>query len=305
MSQYARPVVVGVDGSEANLGAVLYAVAEAQRLETVLRPVHVVPDQGSFTPLARLASPDLSDAGRAVLRTVELRIGAVAPDLTVESRLRHGVRAEVLGSEAETAGVLVVGRDDRPVVERLLRGDTATAVAARAAVPVVQVPAEWRPDRPSCGAVVAAVKSPSHVDELLADAFAQAASRGAELEVVHAWALPSGYDDLRDSPKVAASWEHESMQELDMLLARWRRAYPDVPVRPRVVHDHPAHALVDAAEHADLLLLLRHGPPSAVQLGTVARAVLRSAACPVRVIPPTDAAAIPDLVLEEAGGLLA
>jgi nucleotide-binding universal stress UspA family protein len=56
----------------------------------------------------------------------------------------------------------------------------------------------------------------------------------------------------------------------------------------RVLRGDPATALVAAAEEAALVVIgrRRHGVPAALHLGGTARAVLRSASCPVRVVPP-------------------
>jgi len=310
VSELTHPVVVGVDGTEANLGAVLFAVEEASRRAAPLRLVHVVPDRVAVSPLVPATPVDLSDTGEVILRRAERQVRGVAPDLLVEARLRHGNRAAQLARSAQESTTLVVGRDDRPAVERLLRGDTATAVASHAAVPVVEVPADWRPpgpDRTSRGTVVVGLKSPVYADAVLADAFERARERSADLVVVHAWKLPSGYDEVVDGHGELDEWERTATRELEALLASWRAAYPEVAVATRVVHEHPAQALVHASEEADLVVVLRHahGSPSTSHLGSVARAVLRSSDCPVRVVPPTEAGAIPDLVLEAAGGLLA
>lgn len=309
MSELDRPVVVGVDGSVANLGALQFAAGVALRRQVPLRLAHVVPDRVVVSPLVPVTPVNLGDAGAAVLRTAEREARVAAPGVDVESRLRHGSRAVQLLRSAEDAGLLVVGRDDRPVLERMMRGDTAASVAARADVPVAQVPADWRPptdDHPAHGLVVVGLKSPAYADAVLAEAFVHAAELGAALLVVHAWKLPSGYDETAAADPAVEDWEREAAEEVESLLRSWRRAYADVPVEVRVVHEHPAAALVSAAEAADLVVVVRrvHGPASA-HLGSVARALLRTSSCPVVVVPPTDAGAIPDLVLEEAGGLLA
>lgn len=310
MSELERPVVVGVDGTDANLGALLFAVDAADRRQVPLELVHVVPDRVVISPLVPVTPLDLTDTGATVLRTAEDQVHATSPELTVESRLRHGSRATQLLRGAAGAGLLVVGRDDRPVLERMMRGDTAASVAARADVPVVEVPAEWRPassGHPSYGVVVVGLKSPAYADAVLGEAFAAADERGAALVVVHAWKLPSGYDEAAGDDPALADWEREATEDLEQLLRPWHRAYPDVPVRTRVVHQHPAEALVEATAEADLIVVVRrvHGSPTTAHLGSVARAVLRAAACPVLVVPPSETGVIPDLVLEEAGGLLA
>ena len=57
-----------------------------------------------------------------------------------------------------------------------------------------------------------------------------------------------------------------------------------------MVHDHAGHALVEASRDADMVVIVRraHGVPASVHLGGTARAVLRSAHCPVRVVAPND-----------------
>lgn len=310
MSELERTVVVGVDGTEANLGALLFAVDVASRRQVPLRLAHVVPDRVVISPLVQVTPLNLTDTGTTVLRAAEREAQSAAPDLDVEGRLRHGSRATQLLRSAADAGLLVVGRGDRPVLERMMRGDTAASVASRAGIPVVEVPADWRPgttEHPPYGVVVVGLKSPAYADAVLADAFATADELGAELEVVHAWKLPSGYDEATDDDPALGDWEREAMEEVEDLLRSWRAAYPDVTVRTRVVHQHPAEALVEASARADLVVVVRrvHGGPTTAHLGSVARAVLRAADCPVLVVPPTEAGAIPDLVLEEAGGLLA
>ncbi|MCB0894049.1 MAG: universal stress protein [Nocardioides sp.] len=310
MSDLERPVVVGVDGTEANLAALLFAADVASRRQVPLRLAHVVPDRVVISPLVPVTPLDLTDTGSDVLRVAECEVRAAAPDVTVEARLRHGSRATQLLRSAADAGLLVVGRDDRPVLERMMRGDTAASVASRAGIPVVEVPADWQPgsaEQPPYGVVVVGLKSPAYADAVLAGAFAAADERGASLEVVHAWKLPSGYDEATGADPALSDWEREALDEVETLLRNWRTAYPDVAVVTRVVHQHPAEALVEASARADLLVVVRrvHGGPGTAHLGSVARAVLRAAACPVLVVPPTEAGTIPDLVLEEAGGLLA
>jgi nucleotide-binding universal stress UspA family protein len=150
------------------------------------------------------------------------------------------------------------------------------------------------------------VKSPAHAAELLGTAFAAARERSARLVVLHTWRLPSAYDDIIESRVARDQVEREGTAEIEGLLAPWRTAFPEVEVEVRVAHDDAAKALVEASREADLLVIVRrsHGVPAATHLGGTARALLRHAACPVMVVPPTPVPELPTLVLEAEGELL-
>ena len=300
-------VVVGVDGSPGSMSALHLATQAADRMGARLLLVHVTPNFGVLAPAPMMVLPpsDLEDVGRSILERAAREAGAEAPDLTVEVELRRGARPVELVEAASGAALLVVGRDSRPTLERLLLGNTAAGVASRARCPVVSVPPGQETPTEQ-GIVVVGVKSESHLPELLADAFAAASERRARLVVLHAWKLPSGYDDIIASRTSVQDWSQHCTHELQRLISDWRERYPDVEVEIRVKHDAAAIALQNAAAHADLLVLGRraHGVPAALHLGNTARSVLRTASCPVRVVPPgTPGDAFPGLMLEHAGDI--
>ncbi|MCR6032876.1 hypothetical protein GGQ22_15735 [Nocardioides sp. zg-579] len=296
------PVVVGVDGSPASLVAARFGVAEAHRFGTMVRLVHVVPDYIAMAPMYPLPPDELTDAGRVMLRELLDELGPIDPEVRVQRVVRRGSRVAALTSDARGARLLVVGSDRRPVTARLLTGNTSTGVAASAASPVVAVPETWDPDR-STGVVVVGIKRPTRVTELFGEAFAVAHARGARLVVMHAWKLPSEYDDIVAGRTSREQWDARARTELEGPLAEWREAYPEVEVEVRTIHDQPAHALVAVSAEADELVLLRraHGIPAAAHLGSTARAVLREAQCPVRIVPPGHVVALPGLSLEDSG----
>lgn len=290
-------VVVGVDGSAGSRRAIRFAVREAARLDAPLLLVHVVPVFRSMAPVPMMVitPSDLIETGRTLLDRSLADARAAAPTLAVDGVLLQGRRAAHLADAAADGQLLVVGRDDRPAVERLLLGNTAAGVARRSTCPVVSVPPDWDPE-PVRGVVVVGIKSTDHVEPLLTDAFAVAAARGARLVVLHAWKLPSGYDDVVSSHAAVTAWNEETTEELRGLLDPWRQATPDVHLEVRVEHAYAHVALQRASEEADLLLLLRrgHGVPAAAHLGGTARSILRTATCPVRIVPgrvPARAAA--------------
>lgn len=309
MNTIASPVIVGVDGTAENRGALRFAVEESRRSGGRLTLVHVAPDYVPLSPIVPLVASDMSETGAAVLARAADDVRDIDPDIQVRTLLHHGARAPVLVRVAEQARILVVGRDDRPFAYRLVDGDTATRTASRASVPVVEVPPRWHEDgavRGGSPTVLVGVKSPSRAAELLGHAFAAAQERDARLVVLHAWRLPSAYDDIIEGRVAQERVEREGVAGVEQLLHQWLVAYPTVEVTVRIVHERPAQALVAASSAADLLVIVRrgHGVPPATHLGGTARAVLRHADCPVMVVPPQQVPDVPALVLEEHGQAL-
>lgn len=294
MTVQRGPVVIGVNGSSTDQSVLRLGAAEARRLGVPALLVHVVPDYASISPLVPITYTDLGDVGDGFVRAAAEALKQIDDEIEVVTELHHGPRARRLVEAADGASAIVVGRDDRPLMERLLRGNTATSVAATATCPVIIVPTEWG-DVPERGEVLVAVKSPAHAQELLADAFELARARGARLVVLHTWKLPSGYDDMIERHMVGDDWTHRATHVLELVLADWRTAYPDVDVEIRVVHAQPAAGLIEASETADVLLLVRRarGVPAATHLGSTARALLRLSHCPVRVVPTQTLTELP------------
>lgn len=298
-------VVIGTDGSADSERALRYGAREAQRLGTGVTLVHVIPDYLPIAGMYPLALNEIEQQGRRILAQSMEALRRWAPEIPVRCDLRCGRRATAVTEAARGARVVVLGHRRASLLTRLSTGTTTTGVAARASCSVVSVPAGWDPDTER-GVVLAGHKGTAHSAELLARAFAAASARGARLVLLHAWRLPTAYDDMVAGQVDAEAWAQAARQEIEPLLADWRAAYPEVDVEVRVAHDQPAHALGEASREADLLVLVRktHGFPAAAHLGPVTRTLVHDAACPVEVVPPQDVAAhAPGLVLEQAGAL--
>lgn len=279
-------VVAAVDGSPASEAAIRRAVHEARSDGGALRLVHVVPDYVPVSTMMPLWPADLAATGRGILRSAERVARAAGPDVEIESRLAHGSRVRAIVEAAEDARLLVLGRD-RSMAQRLVTGRTAAAVAGRSPCPVEAVSAD-RTDDDVRGVVVVGVRSAEDDITLLADALEVAADRGARLVVLHAWAMPSGYDGLVEAGVAADAWDRRCTEILEPVLDGLRTRYPAVPTELRIVRARPAHALVEASQEADLVVLMRRHErgPSTWRLGGTTRAVLGGAHCDVRVVPP-------------------
>ena len=320
-----RPVVVGVDGTPGSAGALRYAVVEAGRRGAPLHVVHVAPSyapMGSvvpFGPAVGLAVPlaELETVGASLLDEAAATVRRLAPDLEVVTHFSHGPRASSLVDLTAGAQLMVVGRETRRGLERVLTGATTAAVASRAHCDVVVVPSFWSADHTK-GRVVVGVKSRRDSHELLSRAYAEASARGASLTLVTAWELADPYLDRIELRTHADQWRADGQCLLDDLAADWRPAYPDVAVETRVEHGTAATVLLGASADSDLLLVSRrhHALPPLGHLGGVAHAVLRRSDVPVLVVAHPDATEgsghgegsteleLDDLTLEEAGAAL-
>ena len=295
------PVLVGADGSASGLRAVRYAALAASRLGAPLQILHVTPSYVPMPPVRPVVPPSLSSTGLGFLRTAAQEARAAAPGVDVHTRLLTGSRVRTLARESGQGQLLVLGSARRSDFTRIWMGATGTEVSAHAACPVVVVPPEWE-DAEEHRKVVAGFKSSKDANELLATAFAIAADRRAELVILHAWKLPTAYDDIIESRVAVEEFRRLSLATIEPLVDDLRRAYPDVPVRIEALHAQAAYALVAEAKDADLVLLMRspHGPMP-THLGRTARAVLRDAGCPVEVLVPGRPAARERNDLEGSG----
>jgi len=297
----SSPVLVGVDGLPGSGGALRYAVAEARRRGTTLRLLHVVPSLLSLGPAVSVI--DLRRIGAELLADAERTARELAPDLEVQTVLTCGERTSGLVKAAEDAQLLVVGRETRHGLERLLSGAATASVAAHAPCDVVVVPSFWV-DESAHGRVVVGVKSGRDTHELLSHAFREAAARGASLRIVTAWHVADPYFDRVEVRTHAAEWQRRGVGLLDQVTAEWRIAYPDVAVETEVDHGPAARVLLGASNDADLLVVSRRrlALPPYGQLGGVGHDLLRLSDVPVQVVPyAADAPKLEELVLEEAG----
>jgi len=297
-----RPVLVGVDGLPGSAGALRYAVVEARRRHTALHLLHVVPSLLSLGPATPMV--DLQRIGAELLADAERTVHEQAPDLEVHTVLTRGERTTGIVRAAEAAQLLVVGRESRRGIERLLTGTATASVAAHAPCDVVVVPSFWV-DADTHRRVVVGIKTGRDTHELLNQAFTEAAARGASVRLVTAWHLADPYFDSIEVRTHAEEWQLRGTERLVEISADWRTTYPDVPVETRVVHGPAARMLLRESADADLLVISRRRfpiPPYG-QLGGAGHDLLRLSDVPVHVVPyaADSAPAAEELVLEEAG----
>ncbi|MDR6593239.1 universal stress protein [Saccharothrix longispora] len=285
-----QAVVVGVDGSEQSRTAALWAAREAT--DRGLRLVVVSAVHGPFPELVFTAGaaplPEVvnEDSVRAFaeshLKEIADECREVVPD--VEAHLLPGRPAEVLREVGADAELVVVGWSGRTGLAKALLGSTAADLAHQGDRPTVVVR-----DSGALGqAVVVGVDGSPSSGRAADFAFDFADRHGLRVVAVHAWAdavMPVAVPELGwnhdwDAVRVAAG------EVVERELAVRRQRYPRVGAELAVAFDSPAHALLEQARGAALLVVGSRGR-SAVRralLGSVSHAVVYHAPCTVAVV---------------------
>jgi nucleotide-binding universal stress UspA family protein len=289
----ARPVVVGVDGSDSALAAARWGAVEANRRGAPLRLVTAFPwtrdeivstlTEDYRTELQARAEQHTADAVAAAERAV--------PGLPVAGSVVVGAPIGVLGEQARAAQLVVVGSRGLGGLSGLLIGSVAVALAAKAAAPVVVVRGEDR-DPFSPRPVVVGVDDSPVSDAAIGFAFEAAASRGAPLVVVHAW-LEHVYDAQVALMIDSTLLVEQHRARLAGRVAGWQQKYPEVEVSLEVARDAPARALVERSRAAQLVVVGSRGRGNlaGLVLGSVSHAVLQHSHSPVAVVRPDAAGA--------------
>lgn len=293
MSETER-ILVGIDGGEGGRAALRYAAAEAERSGDELWLVHLVPPAtvpGVIDPYVAQASVGSNhDIGAGLLERAAKEAMSLVPADRVTSTLMRGDAADGLVQMAAATRLVVLGGQHASALERIFTGSVVNRVAGHAPVPVAVVPDLW-PSGAGADRVVVAVKDRDDAAGLVARALSQAAGRGAELVILHAWDVPTPYDGVALSRDDLADWEDSIRQELERTLdrARHHRAAPATLVETRIEvrRGQPARVIADASAECDLLVIgrRRHTFPAG-RLGSTGRALLRESHCPIEVLPP-------------------
>jgi nucleotide-binding universal stress UspA family protein len=289
----AKPVTVGVDGSEESLRAVEWAALEARRHGSSLRIVSAPAELPRLR--AYQASPDemavvLRRMAARSLDAAITRSEEVAPGLPIETGLLSGPAAVAVADSGAGASMLVVGARGAGGFVAMMLGSVSRHVAAWAPCPIVVVREETAAVHRE---IAVGVRDPEDCTGTLAFAFEEAALRGADLVAVHNWlpAVPSAVGPagaLRppDPGQISA----EAGRQLAAALEQWHGKYPEVRVRQDIVRGHPARVLASYSARADLVVIGRHGHPAGPGpgIGSIQHAVLDHAHGPVAIVPSGD-----------------
>jgi nucleotide-binding universal stress UspA family protein len=291
-------VVVGVDDGPDSRLAVRWAAAEADRRAAPLHLVHSMSDgyrevpltAGEYRRLHRRAARVIADARDA------LPAGFGRP---VTTAIIDAPAGPALVRASTNAALVVVGTHGHPLAFDLLVGSVSLHLAHHGESPVVVVREQADP---AARRIVVGVDGSPDSAAALALAFEAAAHEGVPVAALHGWTelFPAGGDLGAQADERAgvlsgafAPWvaphrdvstrvgEHEAI--LEAAIAPWADKYPDVTVEAEVAAVHPSRLLVDASQHAHLLVVgaCGRGFFGGMRLGSVGQAALHHARCPV------------------------
>jgi nucleotide-binding universal stress UspA family protein len=283
-------ILVGVDGSNDGLRAVDFAAAETQLRKTTLHVVTALPptDATAFG----LALPLLTD--QTVVAAAERATDAAArraqaTGLTgqqVSTAVVQGRPGDVLAELSGAATAVVIGRRGLSGLERVFAGSTSVAVGAKAHCPVIVVPHGWRSPAAGGHAVGVGIDGSAESVPALAAAYAEAAARSVPLRVIYAHQPRLDGLAAVDDETSLSDWLARAELRVAEMIAGWHDDYPDTVVQRHFIRAHPVRALIEESHDLDLLYVGTNGSSamSGLVLGTVARAVLAGAACPVALV---------------------
>jgi nucleotide-binding universal stress UspA family protein len=286
-----RPVVVGVDGTDDGLRAAVFAAHEASARGVGLEIFHMYRAYTAVNPmLAMNEAEGLRESGESVIAETVGEVKKQGLDVGLSTSVVLGNPSAVLVEASRHACLVVLGRSGLSGFERIFAGSTSIAVAARSKCPVVVTPAGWQQEF-GIGPIVVGVDGSRRGHAALALGLEYASRMQTPLVALQVWETPNWWTvDDRDITAGAATGVERARLVLAEELAGAGEDYPDVHVVLESLQGRPADALVARASGAALLVIGargRGGVPG-LQLGSIARAVLAHAPCPVIVVRPRD-----------------
>ncbi|MER7756775.1 universal stress protein [Kitasatospora sp. NPDC097643] len=275
-----RPVIVGVDRSEASRWAVRWAADEAAGRGLPLHLLHAQewPTGRPEGEAGHHWAIGLRAAGDTLLDTARLLAAERHPGLEITPRLVEGRPVRVLREAAEEAAQLVLG------VRRLTEAHSALPIGSKGAslvghlpCPIALVP-EPPEDVSGPGPVVVGVDGSEASRAAIGFAFEEASLAGADVQAVVV---------RRTAEAVQPDLVEESLVDLSESLAGWQEKYPDIRVRHEVLTGSPAPMLAAVATRARCLVIGSRGLGGfrGLLFGSTGRALVHRCTVPLVIVP--------------------
>jgi len=307
----SKPIIVGYDPMTSDRAPINFGVAAARFTGAPLIVASASaagdrPDAGQQDEDLVVDASEALDQARRELEPEGIPVECRELANTSAARALHET------SEAEDAGLLVVGSTRRGPVGRVIPGSTAERLMHGAPCPIAIVPPGWEAGAGLKTIGVAFVDT-DEGREALRGAHALARRAGASLRVltaVKAGLAMYGETEARTAEQRGRDFEEvegELRVRAEDALRRATQALDgDVAVEVDAFVEDPADVLVRVSENLDLLICgsRGYGPLRAVLLGGVSRRLTAEARCPVIVLPRGVEASL-DALMEASPGAAA
>jgi nucleotide-binding universal stress UspA family protein len=276
-------VVVGLDRSPDSWHALDWAVAAAAAAGAPLHIVHALEPPVLELPPTAAEQGALRELAREFLSTAcqQARAGGIAHP---SSEFVEASASSALLEAGRRAALLVVGAQGHGALYQLFLGSVSQHLSRHAECSVVVVRPPADPDQRR---IVVGVDGSPPSDRALRFAFEIAAPTAAPVVAAYGWRDHSPATVGTGSPLWVGTAErvHAGEQLLQGALSKWREAYPSVPLSAEAIPVHPTRMLVDASEHAALVVVGARGAGgfAGLHLGSVPQGVLHHARCPVAI----------------------
>lgn len=303
-----RGIVVGVDGSDQSMCALVWAAQEAERRRT---PLHLVT---AYTVPIFAASG--LDGGYATVDDTVIREGAetvlnqasakVADyDIEIHASVETGDAAGALLEQSENAELIVVGSRGKGGFFGRLLGSVSSALPAHTKCPTVVIPLSCAPRLPEAG-----VTPPEEPDEPVGRTEAEQVvmvgvdgseqARAAVLvaaEQAQRWNMPlrmvcavppfTGSLAWVPAPLDREALYSDIQVQLDAGKAWLQTHFPGLEISHQVFDGAPVEVLIDASAVGQLMVVGSRGRGgfTGMLLGSTSQGVLHHAKGPLMVVP--------------------
>ncbi|MFO7690226.1 MAG: universal stress protein [Cryobacterium sp.] len=270
--------IVGWDGSAQADLAVEWATQHVTGRTDSLRIVRTVDDTALYSDEteARWAV----DVATFAVAELAARVRLAHPQLAVTTVVTRGEPGDVLAEMSEPNSLLVVGSEDGHPSDDWYSARLGVRLAAAARGAVAIIPMGDGLDRH--GVLVGVDES----DAALSQCFFAAELASRYNESLHAVRACSKY--LTPASSTVEGPDTADRAALDAFLAPVAQAFPAVHIVAHVEYRSPVTALLDRAGRAAFVVVgaRRPGTVRRLLLGSVSRALVTNARCPVVVVTP-------------------
>jgi nucleotide-binding universal stress UspA family protein len=268
-------IVIGVDDESATQVAADWVVERSR-----FRPVSVT----LVTMFDLLADDPLQAQAR--LDKVEQGMKRARRGMSIETTAVDRSIHQGLIDHSRTADLLVLGSHPSTWIGAAFAGALPIRVAAHAHCPTVIVPDDWTPR--NGGVVVAGVGDDRSADRAILFAANEAVLGKCELELIHAWQLPTAVEIPAASAPIDPDEVRDTHRELlREVVDRTLGAFPQARIVGVLAEGGAGQRVASRLPRASLIVLGTHGHGliSGLILGSTLQDVLRLGRVPVCVVP--------------------